>query len=345
MDQELEIYVLTTNQDHDGEVLEVQADQWVPYGEKATVMYLSPKNRGYKNIRNAICHVRPDTVYFNGMYSIPFLVYPLRAIKKRKEVKAVIAPRGMLQRESLSIKPWKKQIFLTFLKWFYLNKEIQWHVTTEQEKADLLHFWHDEAKIGLVGNIPSFDPDYNPRITALKPKTEFGTVALISPMKNIHLVLSTLKEIQQDVAYHLYGPVKDEAYWSLCKEIIKTLPPNISVIYHGEIAPGEVSETIAAFDFYIQPSKSENFGHSIFEAFNQGVPVIISDQTPWKGLKEKRAGWDVDLKDEQSLVAAIREAIALDDSAYLSCSKGARRMAEAYIAANDFTAQYLRLLR
>jgi glycosyltransferase involved in cell wall biosynthesis len=343
MDQELEIFVLTTNQDHDGEVLDIQADQWMPYGEKAKVMYLAAGSRGYKNIQNAIDHVRPDTVYFNGMYSIPLLVFPLQILKKRKEVKAVIAPRGMLQRESLSIKPWKKQIFLTFLKWFYLNKEIQWHVTTEQEKADLLHFWHDEAKIDLVGNIPSFDPDYNPRITPVKPNKAFGTVALISPMKNIHLVLSTLKEIQQDVVYHLYGPVKDEAYWSLCKEIIKTLSPNISVIYHGEIIPGEVSETIAAFDFYIQPSKSENFGHSIFEAFNQGVPVIISDQTPWKRLKEKQAGWDVDLKHPEALIKAIEEAIHLDDVSYLALRKGARKVAEQYMEANDFGADYLKL--
>jgi hypothetical protein len=97
MDQELEIFVLTTNQDHDGEVLDIQADQWMPYGEKAKVMYLAAGNRGYKNIQNAIDHVRPDTVYFNGMYSIPLLVFPLQILKKRKEVKIVIAPRGMLQ--------------------------------------------------------------------------------------------------------------------------------------------------------------------------------------------------------------------------------------------------------
>lgn len=344
LEHEMEIFVLTTDQDHDGEVLEIQTDQWIPYGENAKVMYLSTSRRGYKTISNIMDQVRPDTMYFNGMYSIPFLVNPLRVLKKRKGVKAVIAPRGMLQKESLSLKPWKKKVFLTFLKWFYLNKEIHWHVTTEQEKTDLLSFLHDDSKIHLLGNVPSFDPGYNPRISPVKSKKVFGTVALISPMKNFHLVLSAIMALSEDVEYHVFGPVKDEKYWADCQSIIGQLPTNITVVHHGEIQPYDVPRAIASLDFYIQPSKSENFGHAIFEAFNQGVPVIISDQTPWKKLNEQRAGWDVNLKDEQALVAAIQEAIVLDDSAYLTYCKGARQMAEAYIAANDFRVQYLRLL-
>jgi glycosyltransferase involved in cell wall biosynthesis len=343
MDRHLEIFVLTTNQDHDGEVLDIQADQWVPYGEKAKVMYLAAGNRGYKNIQNAIDHVRPDTVYFNGMYSIPLLVFPLQILNKRKEVRTVIAPRGMLQAESLALKPWKKKVFLTFLRWFWLSKRIQWHVTTEQEKADVSRFWHADLKIHLLGNVPSFDPGYNPRISPLKSKKVFGTVALISPMKNFHLVFSALNALSEDVEYHLFGPVKDEQYWADCQKIIGQLPANIAVVHHGEIQPYDVPRAIEALDFYIQPSKSENFGHSIFEAFNQGVPVIISDQTPWKRLKEKQAGWDVDLKHPEALIKAIEEAIHLDDVSYLALRKGARKVAEQYMEANDFGADYLKL--
>jgi glycosyltransferase involved in cell wall biosynthesis len=172
---------------------------------------------------------------------------------------------------------------------------------------------------------------------------KFGTVALISPMKNILLVLANLKKFTCNIEYHLYGPVKDKSYWQQCGRMIEEMPRNIAVRYHGEIVPQQVAEKIAELDYYIQPSRSENFGHSIFEAFNQGVPVIISDQTPWKSLQKKCAGWDVDLKDNQNLLAAMRDAIDLNDIKYESYCLGARQMAVDYMDSRNLTEDYLRL--
>jgi len=339
----MDIFILTTNQDHDGSVLDVEADRWIAHGERSKVLYLSKSKRDYRTIKQAIHEASPDVVYMNGMYSIPFVVYPFRILKNNKHVKKIIAPRGMLQTESLSIKPLKKKAYLNFLKLFFLNKYVHWHVTTEQEYTDLTNFISKNRQITLLGNVPSFDPDHNLKIPVLKEKTHFGTVALISPMKNIHLIISAMTSIQDQVDYHLYGPVKDENYWKDCQELINDLPENIEIHYHGEILPGEVPHKISTFDFYIQPSRSENFGHSIFEAFNQGVPVIISDQTPWKGLKEKHAGWDVNLSYKKSLTNAIHEALQMDEKAYLQNCKGARRMAEQYMESHDFQKLYLEL--
>ena len=33
------------------------------------------------------------------------------------------------------------------------------------------------------------------------------------------------------------------------------------------------------------------------ESFTNGIPVIISDQTPWKGISEEKVGWDISLAD------------------------------------------------
>lgn len=340
--EELEIYVLTSDQDHDGAALEVKADVWIHYQGRVQVKYLSWENRKYGCIKSNILQVDPDVVYINGMFSLPFVVYPLRAVRHRKDIRSVIAPRGMLQRESLAIKPWKKKIYLGLLKALYL-KNVHWHVTTEQERTDLGKMIAGDPAIHLLGNVPSYDPDYKPVIRPVKTKKVLGTVALISPMKNIHLVLSALKEIKHEIEYHLYGPVKDQRYWSECQGVIKTLPSGIKVIHHGEIDPGEVADVVASFDYYIQPSKSENFGHSIFEAFNQGTPVIISDQTPWKGLRTQKAGWDVNLSEPNALSAAIREALEMDDQTYSSYRRGARRMAEDYMQSRDLKKLYLDL--
>ena len=249
----------------------------------------------------------------------------------------------MLQYESLSIKPIKKKIFLTLLKRFCLRNDIYWQVTTDQEKLDLLNFIENSDRISVIGNVPNFTQHIRFEPGETIKKKVFGTVALISPMKNIHLILEALATIPNELEYILYGPVKDQLYWNECLDRINELPSNIQVSYKGEIVPDEVGEVICGFDFYIQPSKSENFGHSIFEAFNQGVPVIISDQTPWRSLQDKKAGWDVNLKDPQTLAKVIGEAVNMDGETWLEYRKGAREVAEKYMEDNNFEQDYLEL--
>jgi glycosyltransferase involved in cell wall biosynthesis len=48
-------------------------------------------------------------------------------------------------------------------------------------------------------------------------------------------------------------------------------------------------------DLFILPTLGENYGHVIVEAWAAGVPVLLSDQTPWRGLSGKRIGWDFPL--------------------------------------------------
>jgi len=339
------IHIITSNQDHDGFIMNVEPDKWTRYGKSAKVLYLSKRNRGLHSIKKIITEVNPEVVYLNGMYSVHFLVYPLWILRNWKGIKIIIAPRGMLQSESLSIKPIKKKIYLFLVKHFLLRKEINWHVTTIQEKIDLQNVIGDAKEIHEVGNVPHYQKNNKIVSGETQERKIFGTVALISPMKNIHLILETLAIIPFDLTYILYGPIKDQQYWSTCLDRIKKLPLNIKVRYEGEISPDRVSEAIQNFDFYIQPSKSENFGHSIFEAFNLGVPVIISDQTPWKFLQKKNAGWDVDLTDPQSLEKAIRAAIQMDDDTYLEYRKGSRKVAEDYMENHDFVSLYKKLFR
>lgn len=118
------------------------------------------------------------------------------------------------------------------------------------------------------------------------------------------------------------------------------MPQHVKVEYMGVLHPSEVSNTLKRYKFYVLTSFGENFGHSIFEAFNQGVPVIISDQTPWKGLQDKKAGWDVDLQEPESLDQAIEEAINMDPKTYHEYRLGARKVAVTYMEENDFVQDY-----
>jgi len=339
----MDIYVIATNQDHDGTVLQVVADQWIIYGKNAHVLYLSQGTRSYANLRRIMMNLQPDTVYINGIYSLLFTVYPLLILRNNKKCRIVIAPRGMLQRGALAIKSIKKRLYLAFLKRLIAMNNILWHVTNQQEATDL------KSELGQpeylqIGNIPSYSPEFSLEKASKHQPVKLGTIALISPMKNIHLVFEAMKHSKHPLQYTLFGPVKDMEYWQNCQKLIAALPDHISFSYKGNLTPSETADAVVDFDFYIQPSVSENFGHSIFEAFNAGIPVIISDQTPWKNLRDRQAGWDVNLSDPTTLKSAIEEALLLNEDDYLLFRNGARNIAANYMNEHDLVNLYLNLL-
>ncbi len=67
-------------------------------------------------------------------------------------------------------------------------------------------------------------------------------------------------------------------------------------------------KTLAQHDVLFLPTRSENFGHVIHEALSVGVPVLISDQTPWSDLEANGAGWNIALDASSEFVRAIEAA-------------------------------------
>ncbi len=67
---------------------------------------------------------------------------------------------------------------------------------------------------------------------------------------------------------------------------------------------------------YILPTQGENFGHSIYEALINGLPVIISDQTPWRNLEREAIGFDIALQDKRAFIKAIATLCEFDQTAF-----------------------------
>lgn len=43
---------------------------------------------------------------------------------------------------------------------------------------------------------------------------------------------------------------------------------------------------------FFLPTLCESYGHVIPEALSVGLPVVMSDRKPWRGLAEKGVGYD-----------------------------------------------------
>ncbi len=337
--QAYDFYVVCQAFDLDKAPLEVPFEEWVDFEGKAQVFY--GEEQKYSDIKAIIDYVKPDVVYVNGVFNLFTTLFPLLALRNlRCQAKVIVAPRGMLQVNSLKIKRLKKRLYLEVLKQLLLKKMI-WQFTTQQEQSEFraLRF---QGLQSIVGNVPNISIGFSKGQMKSRDAIKLVTVALISPMKNHLLVIEALKKVKGNVEWDIYGPVKDSQYWSSCQEAIQQLPKNIIVNYHGEIKPSKIGEVLKKANVYIQPSQSENFGHSLFEAFANGLPVISSNQTPWRNLKEKKAGWDVALEGNE-LQIAIEEVIAMDSEMYSEWQKGARAVAEQYMSEANLKEEYGRL--
>lgn len=72
-----------------------------------------------------------------------------------------------------------------------------------------------------------------------------------------------------------------------------------------------------------------------------GMPVIISDQTPWKALQNLGVGWDIPLNEPSQFTTAISEAILMRPEQYQKMSKAAWQYAKDFIGNSHLEERYL----
>ena len=65
--------------------------------------------------------------------------------------------------------------------------------------------------------------------------------------------------------------------------------------YMGPLNPEDVSFTFSKYHVYLFPSGGENYGYTIVESLLQGIPILLSDKTPWNKLSQKGWGWNISL--------------------------------------------------
>jgi glycosyltransferase involved in cell wall biosynthesis len=237
----------------------------------------------------------------------------------------VVAARGMLNPQAFSIKPFKKKVFTGTARLLGLYKKVVFHATNDQEKEFIKIFFSNSKDILVAPNLPRKQSEEVLSSREKKKITRFVSVARVAREKGTLTALKALSEIRSSaqVVYDIYGPVYDKNYWNDCNEVIKKLPSNIVVNYKGSVESDKVPEILKEYHFFLMPSEGENFGHGILEAFTSGCPVIISDNTPWRGLEEKKIGWDVSLSNPVELKGAVNMAIEMKQDDYNFWSQNA----------------------
>lgn len=331
---EFDFYIITRDTDYCDTTpyAGIKSNEWNVQPDGVSIYYISTDQLTRMNIRNLIRKTEFDQVSLNGIYSYYFTLIPLVYLRKKHDKRIVIAARGMLSEGSMNVKKTKKQFFIRAVKVLKLFDKVLFHATTEAEKKEIRAVFGGKVEVKTAANLPGKSTGR----TLLKREKKAGmirlvNVARIAPEKNLLYALQVLKQVRTEVEFDFYGPVYDQQYWAECKFVMDELPHNVKASYKGSLESGKVAQVLETYEMMFMPTTGENFGHIILQSLSAGCPVIISDQTPWKGLAEKGIGEDLPLARMELFAEAIDRAAEMSQQEYDKASIAAFEHAAHYV--------------
>jgi len=168
-------------------------------------------------------------------------------------------------------------------------------------------------------------------------------VARIAKVKNLHFALEVLRDVKSKakIEYDIFGANDEQEYLQLCEQIVKTLPDNIKVNFKGILPPHELKLVWKDYHFLFLPTLGENYGHTIIESLQNGIPVIISDKTIWNGLENANAGCAIALDNKPKYITNIELFANLDNSEYMKMQDNALNYANEKTKNSELIEKYL----
>lgn len=309
----------------------IEPDCWttLPGGEK--VWYASETGTSRKAWKRVLKAEAWDAVYINGLYSWWYNILPLW-LSRGMRMRRVVAVRGMLASGAMQHGALKKLLFLSFARMMDLYNSVRFQATNEEEAKDIRMHILKHAEVAVVPNLSRKVDAVHVPVGKATGAVKLVSVARIAVEKNTLLAIESLKNVKGHVQFNLYGPVYDEDYWAKCKEAIAALSAEVNVEWKGTMPPDEVPGILAAHHALFMPSAGENFGHTMLEALSAGRPLLISDRTPWRGLEQEHAGWDLPLDRPEGFTEAVDLLCGMDQTEYDRWSQGALDRGTRYLA-------------
>ena len=339
---EFDFYLVTLDRDSgDSEpYLGCKIGEWGNVG-KAKVMYLPIGEVSQRRLVSLVKSIHPDILYLNSLTDPVFTqrILLARLFRCIPSTPIIIAPRGELSQSALQLHYLKKKIYLIVTSILRLYRGLTWQASSEFERNDILRnlsFVRPNEIREAMDLAPSKSYtvlDWHIRQTGMPLRICF--LSRISPMKNLDFALRVLHMVKVEIKFTIYGPQENPSYWRECESLISSLPPNIKVDYAGEVDFKDVCHCLAQHDLFFLPTRGENYGHVIQEALQAGLPVLISDQTPWQEINELGVGWKYPLDGELAFVKKIEEIALWDTEQFESVKRHASEYAHTQAKKED----------
>ena len=324
-----DFFIVTSDRDlgDDAPYEGIEGGCWEKVGN-ARVRYLSKSEKSFFKFCRLVNELDCDVLYLNSFFDRVFSIQVLlaRRLGLIRRAPILISPRGEFALAALAIRSAKKRVFISLARILGLHKGANWQASNPHELSQLEDF---SSCYGIV--IPQENLNVASDLSvasSVVPKslTEHASLdglricflSRLSPMKNLDFAINVLGKVKSNICFDIYGPKESLDYWVECEKRISMLPGHIRVRYLGEVESSGVVSAIRPYDLFFVPSRGENYGHVFAESLAAGVPILVSDMTPWRKLEELGIGWDWPLSDVANFVSSIESYARLSPSERLS---------------------------
>ena len=253
----------------------------------------------------------PDLTDVQGLWT--FLSLANLRYHRRYGKPYVVTPRGMLDPWALGRSRWKKRIVATWFENAHLHGATCLRATAEME-AEHFRAYGLRQPIAIVPNgvdIPKLSR-VNKHMVSKRRRVLF--LSRIHPKKGLPFLLRAwagLASTHPDWELVIAGP-DEVGHEKEMRQLASSL--NLPRVQWAGPVHGKAKAALyESADLFVLPTHAENFGLVVAEALSYGVPVITTRNAPWSGLASHQCGWWIELTD-QSLIAALRQAMALQDA-------------------------------
>lgn len=263
-------------------------------------------------VKKIIKEINPDFIYLNSFFSkVSIKVYICKIFLGLKH-QIIIAPRGEFSPGALKIKSTKKKLFIRFFK--LSNVKTKFHSTDDLETEHISQVFSNK-RISKAPNLPNPYNEINKDVIKNKNELNLVFISRISYKKNLHYLIDVFERIESKINLDIYGPIEDLDYFNDTINKLNAIK-HLNVEYKGHIENSKVINKIKEYHYFILPTLGENYGHAIVESILAKTPVIISDQTPWRSLKEQGVGFDISLSEKDDWIKTIDACLLEDQTNY-----------------------------
>ncbi|MBI5401663.1 glycosyltransferase [Candidatus Wolfebacteria bacterium] len=283
----VEVIVYTTNADGPS-VLDVPVNQPVDVDGVKVFYFKNFFSRWFysfkmhqaiaKNVKNF------DIVHITGVF---LAISTLGAHYARKYKKPyVISPRGVLMKEPLKRKAFKKRFYLSLVEKNNLAKASAIHFTAELEREEYIKENLPLKNSILVPNCfdsSEFDEAVAPGYLRQKFKIPADKkiilfLSRLSWKKGFDTLIPAFAEVvkKEPKAVLVIAGGDDEEYKKEIDKFIEKNGVKNKVIFTGLVRGKDKIAAYQDSDVFVLPSYSENFGNVVFEALYFGLPVVIT---------------------------------------------------------------------
>lgn len=236
---------------------------------------------------------RFDIVHHHGLWlrTLHYAHFAARA----SDAPLVVSPRGMMSPWAWRHRRWKKLLASWFVHPGAFAGVAGWHATSDEEAAEIRRLGFNQpvcvAPNGVVPPSPETEIAEARHWRDALPELAGRRVAVFysrfhSKKRVLELIDLWLSRPRGDWLLLLVGIPEQYSVADLDGHIARKGGVGRIIVRDGAGHP----PPYAASSLFLLPSHSENFGLVIAEALVRGVPVLVTDTTPWRDLSAQGAG-------------------------------------------------------